>query len=253
MKKAIDYAEIAESYDIYVNTVFDVPFFLTEAKKASGEVLELMSGTGRVSIPLIEAGVRLTCIDNSPEMLAIFRKKLKKRNLTASMYKMDVCKLSLDKKFSLIFISFHSFAELLSLADQRKALTSIHQHLSKTGHFICTLHNPVVRLKCVNGKQRLIGEYPLDKHQRKLLLRISEKYNSYTHIVNGLQLYEIRNNKGIIQSKIELKIQFHLSTRNEFEELVRSEGFNIIALYGDYSYSQFVEDSSPFMIWVLRK
>ena len=253
MKKAIDYTHIADLYDTYVDTAFDIPFFLKEAKKTSGEVLELMSGTGRVSIPLIEAGIRLTCIDNSPEMLAVLQKKLKQRCLSADMHEINICKMSLDKEFELIFIPFHSFAELLSPADQRKALRSIHQHLSETGHFICTLHNPAVRLKRVNGKQRLIGEYPFDKHQRSLFLRISENYNPNIHIVNGLQIFEIRDNKGIIQSETVLKIQFFLHTRNNFEELVKSEGFKVIALYGDYSYAEFVENSSPFMIWILQK
>jgi|GEM_PF-3676911 len=53
MKNANDYTKIAELYDAYVKETFDIPFFLKEAKQSSGEVLELMSGTGRVSIPLL--------------------------------------------------------------------------------------------------------------------------------------------------------------------------------------------------------
>ena len=69
---AMDYSRVAELYDAYVTTDFDVAFFLTEAHGAK-HVLELMSGTGRLSLPLIRAGARLTCVDNSPEMLAILR------------------------------------------------------------------------------------------------------------------------------------------------------------------------------------
>jgi hypothetical protein len=52
-----NYDYIADLYDIYVPVTFDIDFFVRETKKSSGEVLELMSGTGRVSIPLLEAGV----------------------------------------------------------------------------------------------------------------------------------------------------------------------------------------------------
>jgi SAM-dependent methyltransferase len=252
MQKPIDYAHIAELYDAYVITDVDIPFFLNEAQKCTGEALELMSGTGRVSIPLIEAGVRLTCIDRSPEMVAIFRQKLMHRHLSAHIYEMDVCSMSLEKEFDLIFIPFHSFSEILSPVDQRNALASIHHHLSQNGHFICTLHNPAIRLSRVNGEKRILGEYPMDK-DRILRLWTSERYNPDSHLVNGKQTYEIYDDKKKLRTSMELPIQFYLHTRNDFDRLVVSAGFRVAALYGDYSYSHFTEESSPFMIFVLRK
>ena len=71
----MDYGRIAHLYDAYVHSDFDVAFFLEETRAAS-QVLELMSGTGRLSIPLLEAGVSLSCVDQSPEMLASLREKL---------------------------------------------------------------------------------------------------------------------------------------------------------------------------------
>ena len=80
-------AYVAGLYDTYVNTTFDVPFFLNEAKGVSGEVLELMAGTGRVSIPLIKAGVRLTCVDRSSAMLTILEEKLERlKKLDSAFY-----------------------------------------------------------------------------------------------------------------------------------------------------------------------
>ena len=48
----------------------DVGFYVEEATKVKGKVLELMCGTGRASMPLLEAGVDLTCVDASERMLA---------------------------------------------------------------------------------------------------------------------------------------------------------------------------------------
>ncbi len=84
------FSRIADLYDTYVQVDFDIPFFLQETRKCSGEVLELMSGTGRVSLPLVEAGVRLTCVDKSAEMLTILRHKLAARNLSANIVQADV-------------------------------------------------------------------------------------------------------------------------------------------------------------------
>ena len=66
----IQWDAVASLYDSYVTATFDVPFFLAEAKAVPGPVLELMAGTGRVSLPLVEAGVPLTCVDASGAMLS---------------------------------------------------------------------------------------------------------------------------------------------------------------------------------------
>jgi hypothetical protein len=44
-----------------------------------------------------------------------------------------------------------------------------------------------------------------------------------------------------------------LSYKDEFEALAKAAGFKVKALYGDYSYAEFSEDSSPFMIWLFER
>ena len=246
---AIDYSRVAHFYDAYVNTDFDVSFFLNEAKEAP-RVLELMSGTGRLSIPLIESGVQLTCVDNSPDMLALLRKKLVDKKLSACVHEMDVCDLALKGPFDLIIIAFHAFAEILGRDDQRKALAGIQRLLITGGRFICTLHNPPVRLKSVNGKLSQRGKYLLPD-QGTLFLSAIQHYDAANQVVNGTQFYEAYDAFGEMESKSFADIQFYLHQKDEFEELVKSEGFSILDLYGDYSHSQFGKDKSPFMIWKL--
>ncbi len=253
MPNSIDWSHIADLYDNYVQSALDIPFFLDQARKTSGDVLELMSGTGRVSLPLIQAGVRLTCVDASSEMLAILREKLAKRNLTAPVYHMDVRELNLDKQFDLIFIPFHSFAELLTLSDQCKTLARICEHLANDGRFICTLHNPHIRLKQVDGQLRLWGKYLLQNRPGTLLFWGVESYDSETHIVNGLEFFEEYDANDVMQMKRAVELHFRIVTKCEFETLMTSNGLKVTALYGDYACSEFHDDSSPFMIWVLHK
>jgi len=58
MNKSIDFGTVADLYDVYVQWEVDIPFFRELSVDATGEVLELMSGTGRLSIPLLQHGVR---------------------------------------------------------------------------------------------------------------------------------------------------------------------------------------------------
>ena len=248
-----NYDYLADLYDVYVPATFDIPFFVNETKKSPGEVLELMSGTGRVSIPLLEAGVKLTCVDWSAELNAVFEGKLKRLGLKADIYQMNVCELDLPKQFDMIIIPFHSFAHIVSPGDQRRALDRIHRHLLPGGTFICTLGNPALRQKTVDGQLRLFRKYPLQDGQGSLLLWIREEFDpNNNQIVEAMQFFEEYDAKGILKSKRLMGLHFRLSGKNEFEGLAKTAGFKVKAFYGDYSYAEFCEESSPFMIWLFE-
>lgn len=249
---AMDYSQVAHWYDTYVKTDIDIPFFINEAQNCD-RVLELTSGTGRLSIPLIEAGVPLTCVDNSPEMLAILNQKLAVKNLSANVYELDMSNLTLTEKFDLIIIPFNSFAEILNIEEQHQTLRGIRNCLTETGRFICTLHNPSIRLKSVNGQLILQGKYSLLDRDGSLLLWSVEQYDRQDSLVKGTQFWEVYDQNKIMQRKSFLDVQFYLHQQKEFTELVQSQGFSIVSLYGDYSCAKFQKETSPFMIWVLGK
>jgi SAM-dependent methyltransferase len=249
---AMDYAKVADLYDIYTQTDIDVSFFLQEAQGCRN-VLELTAGTGRLSLPLIEAGVPLSCLDSSPEMLAILRKKLRSKGLAAPIYEMDVSNFSLPEPFDLIIISFNSFAEIVNPASQQAALATIHAHLTDTGHLICTLHNPLIRLKHSDGQIRLRGKYTLPNNDGALFLLTVENYDSTTQLVRGAQFYELYAPDGVMQSKRFVELQFFVHSKETFETMAGSQGFKVTALYGDYGRTEFEPEKSSFMIWVLSK
>lgn len=248
-----NYDTIADLYDVYVPATFDLDFFLQETGKVKGEVLELMSGTGRVSIPLLEAGVHLTCVDFSAELNAIFERKLRQAGLKADVHLMDVCELDLGKQFEMVIIPFHSFAHITKPEDQRKALERIREHLAPGGTFICTLGNPTVRQKVVDGQLRLLRKYALPETHGTLLLWVVENQSAADpQVVEAKQFYEEYDGGGVLIAKRLLELHFRLSKREEFEALAKAAGFKINAFYGDYAYSKFTADS-PFMVWMLER
>lgn len=81
MDKSIDFDRVADIYDYYVNLGYDTEFYLQLLKGRDCQVLELMCGTGRVSLPLIENGVNLTCVDYAAKMLSRLEDKLAEKGL----------------------------------------------------------------------------------------------------------------------------------------------------------------------------
>lgn len=248
---SIRYDDVADLYDLHVTVDLDVPFLLSEAQRASGKVLELMAGTGRVSIPLVEAGVELTCVDASEGMLERLRAKLRAKGLSADVHRADIRDFELGERFGLAVIPFHSFSEIIEPDDARRALASVVRHLDEGGRLIVPLHNPRVRLREVDGALRLTDVHIVDGG--RLVVSGFERLDPLTGVVARTQFYELFDERGQLQSKRMLEMKFRLISQREFEEFAKQAGLEREALYGDYNYADFDEQLSPFMIWALRR
>jgi SAM-dependent methyltransferase len=73
---ASPYDAIAELYDPWSRSVTeDVGFYVAEARKAGGSVVELGVGTGRIAVPIAATGVRVIGVDSSGAMLEACRSR----------------------------------------------------------------------------------------------------------------------------------------------------------------------------------
>jgi len=245
----ISYDSVAEIYDLYVTAEHDVPFFLSESVNVDGPVLELTSGTGRVSLSLIQAGIRLTCVDASQGMLDVLSRKLKERGLHADVRCADICQLRLPTSFQLAIFPFQSFMEIVGEERQRQALSAVFACLSLGGRFICTLHNPDVRRTQVDGVLRIVGQFPT----RDGTLVVSGFDQGGRPVVRCSQYFEFFGDDGRSRSRRLWPMEFALIEKDSFELMAREVGFRVLQLYGNYDRSPFDAVRSPVMIWVLQK
>ncbi|WP_172621199.1 class I SAM-dependent methyltransferase [Microbulbifer sp. GL-2] len=243
------YKTIASYYDIICKDLdFDLDFYKSE-KVYGKNVLELTSGTGRVSIPLLEAGAKLTCIDISPEMLKILKEKITQHKYSAEVICEDVTKISLYQKFELAILPFHSFMELLGENKQLCTLSRIYRALVPGGRFLCPIHNPTVRKDSVNGCLHSIGVYSLEDG----LLHVSGFEQGGHPTVDRFRFYEKFDKSGKLNSKHIVKMKFELISKDSFEEMANRVGFKIKNIYGDYERNSYSDSQSPFIIWDLVK
>jgi SAM-dependent methyltransferase len=249
----IDYDRVADIYDLYVTSELDVGFYVEEATKVRGKVLELMCGTGRVSVPLLEAGVDLTCVDVSAGMLTRLEERLHVRKLNARVVRADVRHLDLgEEEFELALVPFHSFSELVSPRDQELAMKAMFGCLREGGRLLCPLHNPAIRAGSTDGALRLNGSFPTAEGG---LLVVSgfETLDESSGVVDRLQFYEFFDASNELRAKRALPMRFALIDRVSFTEVAEAAGLAPVALYGDYGRGEYLEESSPFMVWILEK
>jgi SAM-dependent methyltransferase len=248
-----DYSPVAEYYDDYVRSTIDLPFFLEECRTVDGKVLELMAGTGRISLPLVEAGVELTCVDFSAEMVSILRRKLAAQHRAAAVHLMDVRKLDLGESFDLAILPFNAFAELVTERDRSDFLAGVSGHLRHGGTFICTMHNPTVRLKTVDGAIRMIGRYDMKEKGHSLMVWLAEQFRGLSAVIDAVQILETYGAGNSMQDRRYMSMQYTFISHEEAESLFIQAGFTVHAVYGDYARAPFAKEKSPFMIWLLRR
>lgn len=249
---ALDYSLLADVYDRFVKTDLDVAFFLEESDGITGGVLELMCGTGRVSMPLLARGVPLTCVDSSPEMLIHLRRKMEESGYSAEVVEQDVVRLSLPRTYDLALIPFNSFAEVIAVHDEISALASIHRCLTPQGKLIVTLHNPVVRVKRANGLPHTMGPFSLDEKGNTFTVTLTETFDPSTRLVTGHETLMAHNATGELLWHRDIPITFRLMTLEEFTHIAVTAGFTIDNFYGDYDRSPYVSAASPFIICTLK-
>ena len=69
------YDDWVDLYDqVYSYLAHDISFYIQQSMASGGPVLELGCGTGRVAIPIAEAGIEIVGIDSSQAMLDVARR-----------------------------------------------------------------------------------------------------------------------------------------------------------------------------------
>jgi SAM-dependent methyltransferase len=249
---ALDYDRIAALYDTFCVFADDLEYFSAAATSAGGPVLELMAGTGRVSLPLAATGARVVGVDASPAMLAQLARKARSAPARPQAVCADVRDLPFGSVFSLAMLPFQGFTELLTEADQQRMLAAVHSALRPGGRFLCTSHNPTVRGKSMDGTWRRLGVFTTaDGSSLHLSLRTA--LTSDQRDARGQQRIELFDVAGELAEVIVLDLEFTLTPAARLTELARAAGFACAGLHGDYRGSPFDEASSPVIIARLEK
>ena len=136
---------IAEIYDDWYDVLDEatVPLLAELAHTPPpGRALELGIGTGRVAIPLQQAGVVVEGIDASEAMVARWRAKPGGADIPVVMG--DFADIAVEGEYTLIFALFSTFFGLLTQEDQVRCFRNVARHLSPQGSFVIEAFVPDV-------------------------------------------------------------------------------------------------------------
>jgi ubiquinone/menaquinone biosynthesis C-methylase UbiE len=142
---ASPYDSIAEFYDPWSRSVTeDLGFYVAEARKAGGPVVELGVGTGRIAVRIAEAGVRVIGIDSSAAMLEACRERAREAGVEIDLRLGDfqAPPVRPDEGVRAVLCPFRSYLHLPDAEARRAALRSAHALLVPDGRLVFDVFAP---------------------------------------------------------------------------------------------------------------
>ena len=142
---ASPYDSIAELYDPWSRSVTeDVDFYVAEARRAGGPVVELGVGTGRIAVPIARKGIGVIGVDSSREMLAACRRRAEDAGV-ADLIELrlgDLREPPIESRVALVICPFRSYLHLADDGERVDALTAARAALLPRGRLVFDVFAP---------------------------------------------------------------------------------------------------------------
>jgi SAM-dependent methyltransferase len=218
----------------------DLAFFAALARETGGRVLELGCGTGRLTIPLAEAGFEIVGLDRSSAMLDVARRRLDALDDAArgrvSLVEGDMRSYELEPTFALIFAAFRVFMALLDPDAQLEALITARRHLRSGGRVAVDVFDPRLDLltpgthpitRQVSGRLpsgNVVEAGPIQRTNDPLRQVLVERWRFVERDADG---HEVRAEEEVLTMR--------WTYRFEMRHLLARAGFDVVAEFGDYA------------------
>lgn len=137
------YDDISRFYDAWsISVTEDVGFYLEEARRVGGPVLDLGVGTGRIAIPIAADGIRVIGIDSSTGMLETCAERAALAGVDIDLRVGDLAAPPVRERVPLVICPFRSYLHLQTNDERMRALTAARELLQPDGELAFDVFAP---------------------------------------------------------------------------------------------------------------
>jgi len=139
------YDRIADLYDPWSRSVVeDVGFYVEEAVRSGGPVVELGVGTGRIAVPVAAEGIAVIGVDSSPGMLERCRERAQLAGVAEllDLRLGDLREPPVTERVPLVTSPFRAFLHLHDDDQRRRGLRAARDLLAPGGRLVFDVFRP---------------------------------------------------------------------------------------------------------------
>jgi SAM-dependent methyltransferase len=219
-------------------------------------VLEIGVGTGRVALQLARAGMRVTGLDASPDMLAIATEKVASAGLADRLLleRADMRAFDLDPRvFGLAIVPFRAFQVLLTPEDQLAALAAVRRHLQQGGILALHLFDPNLRFLLPGASGPIDRQVGVDRNTGRPVEAVLEAavFDRVNQVRRDLWRYHAFAADGTIAEEEVLELSLRWTFRWEMRHLLALAGFAVEAEFSDFAGA--APAYGKEQIWIARR
>jgi hypothetical protein len=167
----------------------------------------------------------------------------------------DMRDFDLDRRFALVTIPYRAFLHNLVVDDQLRTLARVREHLIARGRLIFNVFDPDVgklaagRWVMPPGRRREF-RHPLTGN--RVTIQEDFRYDLEGQLVDGAFVFEeLDGTTGAVVATTRSPLRLRYAFRYEMEHLLARAGFDIDALFGDFSGGPFRPGGEQ--VWVASR
>ena len=234
----------------------DVEWYRRKAVDSGGPVLELGAGTGRLTIPIVEAGVRVSALDLDAGMLDRLRQKaatlapdVRER---LSVHQGDMRSFTLSESFALVIIPFRAFLHNLTRDDQLASLRCAHAHLRPGGELALNVFHPSLEYMAANAgayagvwRWRETRTLP---HGGFVVYSEASRYNTVQRRLESMIRTEEFEPGGLLRQTNTMHLELAYLYPSDIGSLLSESGLELLRISGDFLGRPLERDSDELVV-----
>ena len=237
-----EYDHLADLYDLEYAHDYDLPFWFSLVEREAGPVVEWGAGTGRLAVPLAEAGHDVTAVEVSGEMVERGREKSPPVEWVVG----DMRSLDPGRRYGLAVCAFNSFLCLRSVDDALAFLANAREHLAPGS--LLGIEVSAFSPEELAGGPELRHDFTRELPDGWLDRFSVSTYDAATQLMQMRLFYERYDASGLLGSRRAHDLKIRVTNRDELNLMLRMADFEVEAVYGGFEGEPFTSTSDHLVV-----